>query len=169
MSDQPQHPHDPNASPYGPAYAGSPGRTPRPAPVSTAVKLIWTNIALSVLSAALTFLLLDSIIDQQLEVAGVAGDVDADTVRSAVVLAAVLGLLIGVALYALVAVFISRGANWARIVYTVLAVLSVLGTVLGFGGQPLLLTLISLVSLVLTVTAVVLLFKPESSAWFRAR
>ena len=77
--------------------------------------------------------------------------------------------MISVGLYALMAFFISRGANWARIVYTVLAALSVLGGVFGLGSQPLLLMVLSLVSLLLTIAAVVLLFKSESSAWFKAR
>jgi hypothetical protein len=167
MTDYPQYPTDPN-NPPGPAYGGAPTRGPRPAAVSTAVKLIWANIALGIISALVTFVMLDSIIDEQLDAAGVSENISADTVRSTAIVAAIFGLVISVGLYALMAFFISRGANWARIVYTVLAALSVLGGVFGLGSQPLLLMVLSLVSLLLTIAAVVLLFKSESSAWFKA-
>jgi len=169
MSDYPQYPTDP-ANPSGaPGYGAPAGRGPRPNAVDLAVKLIWANIALGIVSAIVTFVLIDSIIDQQMEAAGVSETVSTDTLRSAIIVGAIFGLVISVGLYALVAIFIAKGANWARIVYTVLAVLAVLGTVFGFAGQPLLLSVISVLSLVLTVAAVVLLFKTESSAWFKSR
>lgn len=169
MADYPQYPTDPS-QPGGTTPAPGPG--PRPQPVDLAVKLIWVMIALSVVSALVTFVSLDSIVDQALEDAGVSEDLTADTVRSGAVVGAVIGLVISVGLYALLAVFIGKGANWARITYTVLAGLGLLFSLISFTtgtamSGPVLLMLISLVSLVLTVAVLWLLWRPESSAWFK--
>jgi hypothetical protein len=169
MTQYPQYPTDPNQPAGGPTYGGPAVRGPRPGPVDLAVKLIWTTIALSLVSALATFLLLDSIIDQQLESAGVSETISSDSVRSIAIAGAVFGLIISVGISSLLAIFIGKGANWARIVYTVLAVLAVLGTVFGFASQPVVLTVLSLISILLTIVAVVMLFRPESNAWFRAR
>ena len=157
MSDYPQYPTDPNNPSGGPAYAPTgAGRGPRPASVDIAVKLIWATIALSLVSAVVTFVMLDSIIDQQLEAAGVSETISSDSVRS-------------ITVATLLAIFIGKGANWARIVYTVLAALGVLGSLFGFGSEPIALGVLSLLSLLLTVVAVVMLFRAESNAWFKAR
>lgn len=81
------------------------------------------------------------------------------------------GVLIGVAVVfivvavvrGLIAFAMRRGRNWARIVLTVLAALSIVATVLQGGGAGWLLWL----SVVLAVVAVVLMFVPASNAWFR--
>ncbi|QZY28260.1 hypothetical protein [Nocardioides coralli] len=170
MTDYPQYPLDPN-QPGGGAQPSS-GQGPRPQPVDLAVKLIWIMIGLSVVGALVTFVSLDSIVDQALEDAGVSESLDAGAVRTGAVMGAVVGLVISVGLYALLAVFIGKGANWARIVYTVLAGLGIALSLLGFltggvGGQPILLTLISLVSLGLTIWVLALLWSSESSGWFK--
>ena len=170
MSDYPHYPTDP--SPAGaPAYGAAPpaARGPRPSSVDLAVKLIWATIVLSLLSAVFTFVLIDSIIDQQLDAAGATETISSDTIRTAAIAGAVFGLVISVGISALLAIFIGKGANWARIVFTVLAVLAVLGSLIGFGAQPVVLTLINVLSLLLTVAAVVLLFRPDANAWFKAR
>lgn len=172
MTDYPQYPTGP--SPYGGAPP-PPARGPRPPSVDLAVKLIWVMIAISLISAVYTFANLDSIVDQALEDAGVSETVDPDLVRSGAVIGAVIGLVISVGLYALLAVFIAKGASWARIVYTVLAALGIVFSVLGFlsGGAatagPVLLTILGLVSWALTVVVLLLLWKQESTAWFKAR
>ncbi len=164
MTDYPQYPTDPS-SPGG----GTPAaRGPRPASIDMAVKLIWANVALSLVTTVITFILLDSIVDQALDDAGADSSINADTVRSGALVGAVIGIIISVAIAALLAHFIGKGANWARIVYTVLAVLGILISVFGLGGQPVLLLLLSLVSLVITAAAVFFLWKPESSAYFSA-
>lgn len=81
------------------------------------------------------------------------------------------GVLIGVAVVfivvavirGLIAFAMRRGRNWARIVLTVLAALSIVATVVQGGGAGWLLW----VSVVLAVVAVVLMFVPASNAWFR--
>ena len=169
MTQYPQYPTDPNNPAGGPAYGAPAPRGPRPPSVDIAVKLIWATIALSVLSAIATFLLLDSIIDQQLEAAGVSETISSDSVRSIAIAGAVFGLIISVGIATLLVIFIGKGHNWARIVYTLLAALAALGSVFGFASQPIVLTVISLLSLLLTIVAVVMLFRPDANAWFKAR
>jgi hypothetical protein len=79
------------------------------------------------------------------------------------------GLIISVGITALLAIFIGKGANWARIVYTVLAAIGVLFGVIGLASQPPLLLILSLLSVLLTIAVVVLLFRSDSNAWFKAR
>ena len=169
MSDYPQYPTDPNNPSGGPAYGAPTGRGPRPPSVDLAVKLIWGAIAVSLISGIATFVLIDTIIDQQLEAAGASEAINADTIRSAAIVGAVFGLIISVAIYALLAIFIGKGANWARIVYTVFTVIGVLVSFFGFGAQPVLLMVLSLIGLVLSVAAVVFLFRADANAWFKAR
>ena len=165
MTDYPQYPTDPSAPGGGTSAAV---RGPRPASIDMAVKLIWANVAISVVTTVITFLMLDSIVDQALEDAGVSATVDADAVRTGAVAGAVIGIVISVAIAALLAHFIGKGANWARIVYTVLAALGILLSLFGLGAQPVLLLLLSVISLVITAAAVFFLWKPESSAYFSA-
>ena len=169
MSDYPQYPVDPHPS-GGPAHAAPvAGRGPRPSSVDLAVKLIWATIALSLVSAVVTFALLDSIIDAELEKAGLSETISTDSIRSVAIAGAVFGLVVSVGIATLLVIFIGRGANWARIVYTVLAAIGVLGSVFGYASQPIELTVLSLLSLLLTVVAVVMLYRSESNAWFKAR
>lgn len=166
MTNYPQYPTDPSAQGGG---ATAVARGPRPATIDKAVKLIWANVALSLISAVITFTMLDSIVDQALADAGAASTVDSDAVRTGAVAGAVIGIAISVAIAALLAHFIGKGANWARIVYTVLAVIGILFSVFGLGNTPILLLLLSLVSLLITAAVVFFLWKPESSAYFSAR
>ena len=168
MSQYPQYPTDPS-QPAGPPYGGPATRGPRPSSVDIAVKLIWATIALSQVSAAVTFLMLDTIIDQQLDSAGVSDTATSDSVSAIVIAGAIFGLIVSVGISALLAIFIGRGANWARIIYTVLAALGVLGSLLGLATQPVPLTVISLLSTLLTIVAVVMLFRSDSNAWFKRR
>lgn len=165
MTDYPQYPTDPSGQGDGTPAAT---RGPKPESVDMAVKLIWANVALSVITTVITFIMLDSIVDKALEDAGISSTIDADTVRSGAIVGAIIGIIISVAIAALLAHFIGKGANWARIVYTVLAALGILISLFSLGGQPILLMLLSLISLVITAAAVFFLWKQESSAYFSA-
>ncbi|MGG5175210.1 hypothetical protein ACQQCD_09345 [Pseudarthrobacter sp. J1763] len=86
---------------------------------------------------------------------------DPETINS--VLSAVAPMLIvfgiiGLGLYVLVAFFVRKGANWARILGTVFAVLSL--SYLGSG-------LIYILSMVLGIAAIVLIWLKDSAPWFR--
>ncbi|WP_067858168.1 MULTISPECIES: hypothetical protein [Aeromicrobium] len=145
------------------------GKGPRPASVATAVKLIWANVALSLLSAVLAFAMLDDLIDQAIDNAGSGATIDRDAARIGAIGAVVFGLIIGVGLAALFAYFIGKGANWARIVYTVLIVIGVLGSLAQLGGQPPVLLVLSLVSLAIGIAIVVFLYRPDSNAYFKKK
>ena len=143
------------------------GSSPAPASVKTAVKLIWANVALSILSTVVTFASLDSIIDTGMQ--GTSGG-DRDSIRLTVIVSAVIGLIIGVALAALFAYFIAKGANWARIVYTVLLGLGIVFGLFGlFGSQPVLLLVLSVLSLAISVAILYFLYRPESSRYFKGQ
>ena len=79
-------------------------------------------------------------------------------------------LLVGVGIYALLAVFLGKGKNWARIVYTVLAAIFGLLGVLGLGGdQPALTMVLGVVQLALITATLFFLWKPESTAWLTGK
>jgi hypothetical protein len=80
--------------------------------------------------------------------------------QGAVIAGVVIGIVVNVLYLVAVVVidtFFRRGANWARIVLTVLAALSVFG-VLGLGAIP----------FVISVVAIILSWLPASNAWFRS-
>lgn len=64
----------------------------------------------------------------------------------------------------------SRGRNWARIVFSLVAFASLAGVaIVAFRPFPSLLLTATAVQALLEVVAAVLLLTPTSSAWFRAR
>ena len=138
-------------------------RGPAPASVQNAVRLIWASVALSVLGAVLSFVMLDDLIDTVLEGTN---ELTRDQARVGIIGSVVVGVVIGVALAALLAVFIGRGANWARIVWTVLAVLGLVFSLPAIGNQPPIALVQQLVGLALTVAILVLLYRPESNRYF---
>lgn len=170
MSDYPQYPQYPGgATPEGYAATQPPERGPRPAGVSLAVKLIWAGIAVSLAAAAITFVVLDDVIDQALQQSG-AQEVPEGAIRATVIGGVVISLVIGVGLNVLLAIFIAKGANWARVTYTVLAALGIVfglsGLASGSSAGPVVLTVLSLVGLLISVTVLVLLWKKDAAAWF---
>lgn len=140
-----------------------------PASVATAVKLIWVSMGLAVVGALLTFTMLDTIVDRAIENAAGGTTIDRDVVRSSAIAGAIIGLIIGLGLTFLMLQFIRRGANWARILYTVLGGLGILFGLLGLAGQPPLLLILNVVSLVLTATILFFLWRSESNPWFAKR
>lgn len=145
-------------------------RGPQPDSIATAVKLIWAQIGLSLVSAVITFAMLDTIIDQALEDAGATSTITEDTIRNGAIFGAGLGLVVGVVLYALLAVFLTRGQSWARVLLTILGGFSLLFGLLGMlGAQPMVLQVITLVGLVLTAAMLWFLWQKESSAWLAGR
>ncbi|MGZ5401153.1 MAG: hypothetical protein ACXWDM_14180 [Nocardioides sp.] len=164
MTDYPQYPSGASPEPM-------PGRAPlgpRPASLDMAVNLIWVAVALTVLSTIIGFLQIDDAVDAALE-ADTGGTLTEDSARAGVIAFIVIFLVVGVAIYALLALFIKRGKNWARIVFTVLAALFLVLGVLGLGSDQTTLSLIvGLVQIVLTAATLFYLWKPESSAYFSA-
>lgn len=70
---------------------------------------------------------------------------------------------------ALAAVFVARGAAWARIVATTTAGLTFLGGISVVGQPAALVTVTGIAVAVVALVAIVLLWLPSSSRFFRAR
>jgi hypothetical protein len=142
---------------------------PPPPSVRTSVTLVWTIVALSVLNAALTFLYLDEIVAATLPAQ--ATGIDEDAARVGIVVGSVFFLVIFGALWVMLAVFLRRGANWARIVLTVLAALGVLFGAFGLVNreQPTALTVTSLLSTVLEAALLYCLWQADTSAFIKGR
>jgi hypothetical protein len=87
------------------------------------------------------------------------------TLAVALTLGIVVVGLISVAAYVVFAVLMRRGANWARIVLTVLSGIALVSGIVGL----LSLNLLNLVVTVLVVIAAVLLYAPASNAYFAPR
>ncbi len=147
--------------PYRPPTKGEP-----PASVKTAINLIWVGVGLSVLSSLLTLLFLDDLIDDAM---GANASLDRDAAQVGVIVGTVFGIAFGVGLAILFIYFLKKGANWARIVYTVLLGIGIVAGVVGLlGSQPVVFLLLGLVGLVLNIATIVFLFRPDSNAFFSA-
>lgn len=154
---------------------GTPQQGPRPPSVRYAEWLVWAKIALALVAGVVTLLLLDSIVDDAIARADLQGSAAPapDMVRTIAMGGAIAGMVIGLAVMGTMAFFLHRGANWARITYTVLVSLGLATGLLGLLGssatQPAVLTVFSVLGMVLTVAVLVLLWRKESTAWFTSR
>lgn len=152
--------------PAGPEPEYRPEARQKPPSVKTAVTLIWVSVGLGVVSSLISLLFLDDIVDQTLEAD--ASGMSRDTAQAFAIGGVVFSLIISVALAALFAYFIGKGANWARIVYTVLAVIGIIFGLFGLlGSQPVVLLLLSVVSLAISVATLVFLYRPDANAYFK--
>lgn len=157
--------------PSGPT--GQPAAVPPPS-IQRAVLLMRVGAALSVLSILVTLLTRDSLRSQvtstlrKSNAALSASQVDS-AVSVAIVLAVVVGL-VSVGLWLWMASANGKGRSWARIVATVLGVLSVLSLLSSVvqGQMTTLNLIVSLVSVALAVAILVLLWRKESSAYYDA-
>lgn len=84
----------------------------------------------------------------------------------------IIGLLIALLLYFLVYRGLAKGKNWARILGTVFAALSILSYLFGifgalmFGGLGIVLIVISIIAIVVNIMWIVTAFKAPNSAYF---
>jgi hypothetical protein len=95
-------------------------------------------------------------------------DVSPSVITTALAVGVALGIAVGilsVAAYVVFALLMRRGANWARIVLTVLSGIAVVSGLIGLLSFNLLNLLVSL----LVIGAAVLLYLPASNAFFAAR
>jgi hypothetical protein len=95
-------------------------------------------------------------------------DVSPSVINTALAVGVALGIAVGllsVVAYIVFAVLMRRGANWARIVLTVLSSVALVSGLVGLLGLNVLNLLVS----VLVVIAAVLLYVPASNAYFAAR
>lgn len=158
--DQPGYGYSPY-NPYPPGQPQSPEAVPRL--VNTAFWLIVGSGALWLLTVLLSIGLLDTpAIREQFEeqIAASGAEVDYNSIKGILVGTIVVFAAIGAGLYALVALNIRKGKNWARILGTVFAALSILSLVpLGPG------TLSALAG----IAGIVLLYLPDAAPYFQKR
>ena len=151
-------------SPYAQYPSGQP-QAPRPVPqlVNTSFWLILAAGALWVISMLVSLGTLDTpavrdMFQQQMAASGTS--VDFESIKGFLVGTIVVFAVISAGLYALVAFNVRKGKNWARILGTVFAALSI------FNIVPLsLATLAALVG----IAAIVLLYLPTTSPYFQKR
>ena len=148
-----------------------------PQSIRTAVNLVWALVGLSVLALVLTVVMRDQLIESWAQASGSYGDMyddgGADAVSDyapAFVPIAIISTIIFGGIMALLAIFLRRGAGWARIVLTVLAVLGVLGALTTFAQhRPALFLVLTVVQLALYVGLLVFLWHRDSSAYLKGR
>lgn len=155
--------------PSGGGQVPEPQRPEPPAPVLTAVKLMYAGAAVSAISLIATLLTIGSLktaihnrspklTPTQLHTAQVAG----------VTFAVIIGLL-GIGLWIWMASANKAGKNWARITATVFFGLNTLGLLASFvQAETLLGRLITLVIWLIGLGAILMLWRKESSEYFAA-
>lgn len=163
---------------------GAPSPAPaKPSSVSLAEKLMYGGAVITLISGLLSLFgdqdAMRETLREALEAEGQAlspADLDA-----AVQLGLVTGIIVavvGAVLWALMGWLNGKGIGWARIVATILGVLGVLVTLLGLVGSALvpgaaaggaLSTVLSILTGIIALAVVVLLWRPDSSAFFAAR
>jgi hypothetical protein len=137
----------PGAAPPPPAQRPSGAPVAMPRQVALAVNLLFTIIALAVVNLIL----------------GLAQP------GASIASMAALGSIVSIALFVWLTLMIRKGANWARIVITVLfaiGIIALLFTLLL--PVPTLLKALTLVQLVIEIAVMVLLWRAPSSAYFAA-
>ena len=161
-----------SAPAYGNAGYGMPPGRPQlapPADVLRAVQLMFVRVAISIISALITFTSGDAVRDsiRESDPSLTAEEVD-QAYNLGVGVAIFFGLVFAV-LYILLAIQVRKGKNWARIVTWVLAGLGVLGGLLGlFGASTGLEKGFSVVQLLVDAAIIVLLARKPANDYFTA-
>jgi hypothetical protein len=157
--------------PYGQSpYAQYPSEQPQTAGSTGVPQLVNISFWLLIASAAIFVISMltgltqldDPVFRQTFEdqmAAGGASGVTYEDIKGIIAGTLVVFAIIGAGLYLLVAFFVRKGKNWARILGTVFAALSVFGLF----GIPSLAT----VGTLLGIAAIVLLYLPASAPYFR--
>ncbi|MET1089012.1 MAG: hypothetical protein ABWY04_18160 [Arthrobacter sp.] len=162
---QPQYGQSPyGQSPYGQYHAGQQQTTAgMPKLVNTAFWLLVASGVVWVISLLMALGTLDtpamrSMFEQQMAASG--ADVRFEDIRGFLVGSIVVFAVISAALYALVALNVRKGKNWARILGTVFAALSI------FSIFPLSL---GTLAVLLGIAGIVMLYLPATSPYFSKR
>ena len=150
----------------GAQQSGARGAVEPPPSIRTAVNVVWGIVAISLISLVLTFVYLDDIVDAA--GTGLSAD-EQDAARVGAIVGAVFFGLVFAVLWAVMGIFLKKGKNWARIVLTVLAVLGILGGLFNlFGEQPVLLLVVSVITVLLEIALLFFLYRKDSSAFLKA-
>ena len=162
------------AAPAFPTYSGAPATpvaasTTPPSSINIAFWLYIGAAVLSVISGIVTVVLLsstrqstiDSLQNSNLtKTNGLTVQQLADASIAVGTTLAIITLIFWALVFALFALFVRRGANWARIVLTILTVLSLINIPWGFGAGAL--------QVVLAIVATILIWLKPASAYFAA-
>lgn len=171
----------PGSSPYGQPpgsspYGQPPGSGEQPQSIRTAVLLMRIGAGLSLLSLVLTLATFGSLKDDiraELQAQGSTfTEAEVDTAFNVAIGFGVIFGLIGVALWLWMAWANGKGKKWARVVATVLAGLGLLSLLLTLAGAAAgtttLSQLLSAVTILVGIAAVVFLYRPDASAYYEA-
>lgn len=154
-------------APPPPERQSQPATAEPPPAIQTSVTIIWAVVALAVVSTLLTFFYLDDLVDAAgTDLTGA----QEDAARTGGIIGAVIGFVIFGAVWAALAVFLRKGANWARIVLTVLVVLGLALSVFSLlaGNQPAIFLILGLINIALYVALVYFMWQQESTAYLTA-
>ena len=166
MSDQQppgSYPAMPPEPARGPVVQGAP-----PAPVATAVKLMYARAAVSLISVLALFTGRDALRAQLSDADASIPPAALDTAVSVAIAVSAVFAVVFAALYVLLALQVRKGKSWARTATLVLAGLSaLLGVVSLLSPGPGLARVLGLVALALDIAIIVLLVGKASSAYFR--
>ncbi|KQR11910.1 hypothetical protein [Cellulomonas sp. Leaf334] len=161
-----------SSMPVAPQYRAEPvtaASVDRPSSVTRAVQLMYVGAALSVVGIIVAWATRSQLSDQ---LAAASPTLSPDDVESATTIslafATVVGL-VGVGLWLWMAAANGAGKSWARVLATVFGGLGVLSSVYSLTTGTGITIAMQVVSLVLAVTILVLLWRPASSEYFRAR
>ena len=141
----------------------------RPSSVTRAVQLMYVGAALSLVGIIVAWATKSQLNEQ---IAAATPTLTPDQVESAVTISLAVGTVIGlvaVGLWLWMAAANGAGKSWARVVATVLGALSVLSAVFSLTSGTGITIAMQVLSLVLAVAILVLLWRPASSEYFRAR
>jgi hypothetical protein len=141
----------------------------RPEPIRVAVTLMYIGAGLAGLSIVLVLLLMGSLRDQVRDNNPTFSDSRVDTAVTYGVTIVVVSALIGVALWLWMAHENGAGKLWARTVATVLGVLNIVLTLIRMGANTTGVNILGLVYIALAVAILVLLYRPDSTAYYRAK
>ncbi len=146
-----------------------PVRVGPPAPVLTAVKVMYAGAAVSALSLVLTLVTIGSL---RTAIHNRDHNLTSAQLHSAEVVAvaaAVIFGLVGIGLWLWMAYANKAGRNWARITSTVFFGIDTLSLLAGLRqAEPVLTRVVSIVIWLIGLTAIVLLWRKESSEYFSA-
>lgn len=131
---------------------------------------MWVGAGLSALSILISFLQIDEIRD---EIRESDSSLTADELDTAVAVGLTFATIVGlvaIGLWLWMASANGRGKAWARTVATVLGGLNLLFTLIGMAAGQLttLGVIVSIITIVLAVTILVLLYRPDSSRYYDA-
>lgn len=155
--------------PPPPGWGTHPPQQPvaRPTTVTYALLALVVNVGIGALAAILVFANQDAYFDQAFRDAGLdpSSGFSSDLVSDTYTIVAVIGLIF-VALWGLFLWFAWKGHNWARIVIWVFGGLALISAFSAFSSPVGFIVVLNVVSLLLTLAALVLLALKPSNEWY---